>query len=54
MYSAQTILSAISDKGMITGNFTKEQAAEIADTLNAGSLPVRLRLVPKTKGHGDP
>jgi preprotein translocase subunit SecD len=46
--SAPTIRSVISNQGKITGRFTPEEAAEIAETLNAGSLPVRIRVVPKT------
>jgi len=42
--SAPTIQSRISKQGRITGNFTKRQAADLADILNTGSLPFRLRL----------
>ena len=44
--SAPSIKSAISTKGKIDGRFTKEQAADLADALNAGPLPAHLRLVP--------
>jgi len=43
--SAPSIQSVISNRGVITGSFSKEQVADLADTLNAGSLPVRIRLV---------
>ena len=49
LYSAPTIQSAISTRGEITGRFTNGEATEIAEMLNAGSLPVRLRLAPKPK-----
>ena len=45
LWSAPSLQSTIHNKGQIAGSFTKEQAAEIADVLNAGSLPARLRLV---------
>ena len=45
LYSAPNIQSTITNSGQIAGNFTKEEAADLADILNAGSLPVRLRLV---------
>ncbi len=44
--SAPIINSRISDKGTITGVFTKEEVSDLVDILNAGSLPVRLRLLP--------
>ncbi len=45
LYSAPRIMSTISKQGAVTGNFTKEQVSELADSLNSGSLPVRIRLV---------
>ena len=47
LWSAPSIQSTIHNKGQISGSFNNEQASEIADVLNAGSLPVRLRLVEK-------
>ncbi len=47
LYSAPRIMSAISDQGRITGNFTAAEASNLAESLNAGSLPVRIRLAPK-------
>jgi SecD/SecF fusion protein len=46
LVSAPVIKDVTSNQGKITGNFTKEQAAEIAETLNAGRLPVPLLPVP--------
>ncbi len=46
LFSAPMLQAPISGKGTITGNFTKEQASDLADVLNSGSLPCRLRLVP--------
>ena len=45
LYSAPAIQSAISGQGQITGSFTAQEVSDLADLLNAGSLPVRLRLV---------
>ncbi|MEN6407080.1 MAG: polysaccharide biosynthesis/export family protein [Thermoguttaceae bacterium] len=39
LWSAPSIQSVIHNQGQITGTFTKQEAAEIADVLNAGSLP---------------
>jgi serine/threonine protein kinase/Flp pilus assembly protein TadD len=48
LYSAPNILTTITDNGQISGNFTKQEAADLGDILNAGSLPVRLRPVEET------
>jgi hypothetical protein len=45
LHSAPSIMSTVSEKGEISGNFTEQEAADLADILSAGSLPVRLRLV---------
>jgi SecD/SecF fusion protein len=45
LFSAPTIQSTIYDKGEITGHFTEDEVADLANTLNAGSLPARLRPV---------
>jgi serine/threonine protein kinase len=45
LYSAPSIMTTIHEKGEITGNFTEQEAADLADILSAGSLPVRLRMV---------
>jgi SecD/SecF fusion protein len=49
VYSAPNILSTISDRGQITGNFTEREVHQIVDVLNAGSLPARLRKVEQRK-----
>ena len=46
LYSAPRLNSAISGKGKISGAFTREQVQDLADVLNGGSLPLRIRLVP--------
>ena len=45
LLSAPAIQSTIYSRGIITGLFTDQDASDIADILNAGSLPMRLRLV---------
>lgn len=45
MYSAPNILAVISDQGQITGNFSHQDVDNIVECLNAGSLPVNLRIV---------
>jgi len=45
LQSAPSIRSVISNRGEITGTFTKQDVSDLADILNAGSLPMRLRLV---------
>ena len=47
LFSAPTVISTIYDKGVITGTFTKDEVSDLANVLNAGSLPVRLRLIEK-------
>jgi preprotein translocase subunit SecD len=41
--SAPTIQSQISDEGVITGRFTKQEADELAKILRAGALPATLK-----------
>ena len=45
--SAPIIQSAIYDSGEITGNFTQEQTITLANELNAGALPVSVKIVEK-------
>jgi SecD/SecF fusion protein len=45
LFSAPSIHSVITEHGEITGSFTEKEVADLASTLNAGSLPVQLRLV---------
>ena len=47
LYSAPSIMSTIYNSGQITGGFTRQEVSDMADILNAGALPVRLRLVPR-------
>ncbi len=47
LYSAPPIQTTVSRRGQITGSFTREQAAELADVLNAGALPARVKQVEK-------
>jgi hypothetical protein len=49
LFSAPMIRSKIGKAGEISGRFTEIEASDLAAVLNAGSLPVRLRLV-----EGDP
>lgn len=44
VYSAPTIQSRITRRGQISGNFSEEQAADLAIALNSGALPVPLKL----------
>jgi preprotein translocase subunit SecD len=43
--SAPAIRGAIRDRAEITGDFTEEEVQELADALNASTLPVRLTRV---------
>ncbi len=45
LFSAPTIRSKIGNQGQITGSFTEIEASDLAAVLNAGCLPVQLRLV---------
>ena len=45
--SAPIINGAIYDNGEITGSFTQEQTITLANELNAGALPVTVRIVEK-------
>jgi len=40
--SAPNIQAAIRDRGIITGRFSQQEVQDLADKLNAGSLPARL------------
>jgi SecD/SecF fusion protein len=46
IFSAPRIMSAIHERGEITGNFSMQEAKDLADVLNAGSLPAALNPVP--------
>lgn len=43
--SAPTIQGPISDTGEITGQFTQDQTASLANDLNAGALPVQPKII---------
>lgn len=43
--SAATIQSPIFDSGQITGNFTEDQTVTLANELNAGALPVSVKII---------
>jgi preprotein translocase subunit SecD len=45
VFSAPAIMSTIRNSGEITGSFTESEVTDLVNTLNAGSLPVRLRLI---------
>lgn len=49
LLSAPTIDGVIPGKGIITGNFTLESAKILADQLNAGALPVSLKIEEQRK-----
>ncbi|RMD79234.1 MAG: protein translocase subunit SecD, partial [Lentisphaerae bacterium] len=44
VYSAPVIQGAISANGEITGNFTQQEAQQLATVLQSGSLPVKIRI----------
>jgi SecD/SecF fusion protein len=46
LLSAPRVMSAISDRGRITGEFTEEQTAHLVAILRAGSLPAPLQSTP--------
>ena len=46
VYSCPVIRQAISDSGIISGNFSREEVVELVRILEAGSLPARLNTVP--------
>jgi len=45
LVSAATIQSVITDQGQITGQFAEEETIRIANDLNAGALPVPVKIV---------
>ncbi|MDQ2992093.1 MAG: protein translocase subunit SecD [Candidatus Eremiobacteraeota bacterium] len=45
--SAPTLQGAIADNGQITGQFTQEQTITLANELNAGALPVGVKVIEK-------
>ena len=49
LYSAPAIQEVISDRGQITGSFTRDEVRDLFNVLNAGSLPARIRQVSKRR-----
>ncbi len=47
LLSAPIIQSPIYDSGQITGSFTQEQTVTLANELNAGALPVSVKIIEK-------
>jgi SecD/SecF fusion protein len=45
LFSAPSIQSTISDRGEITGAFTKQEVEDLVAVLNAGALPAKLNLI---------
>jgi len=45
--SAPVIQGAISSQGQISGNFTQQQTVTLANELNAGALPTKIRIIEK-------
>ena len=48
VYSAPVIRSRISDRGQISGNFTQEEAKELAIVLRSGALPTKVEFLQET------
>ncbi len=49
LYSAPSIQSTITDRGEITGSFTKAEVTDLVNVLNAGALPATLSESPISK-----
>lgn len=47
VYSAPTIQSRIKDSGSITGNFSAQEASDLAIVLRAGALPAPVKIINK-------
>jgi SecD/SecF fusion protein len=45
LYSAPRIMTTITDRGQITGNFAQAEVEDLVNVLNSGSFPARIRLV---------
>jgi SecD/SecF fusion protein len=54
LYSAPRIITTITDRGQITGSFTREEVQELVKVLNAGSLPAALAKEPISKLYSGP
>ena len=49
LYSAPSIQSTITNRGEITGSFTRQEVQDLVNVLNAGSLPAALSKEPIEK-----
>ncbi len=54
VYSAPSIRGRIATRGQIEGSFSREEAAELARTLQAGSLPARVNRDPVSENNFGP
>ena len=54
VYSAPNIRGRIASKGQIEGSFSREEAAELSRTLQAGSLPARVNPDPVSENNFGP
>ena len=54
VYSAPNIRGRIANRGQIEGRFSREEAAELARTLQAGSLPARVNSDPVSENNFGP
>jgi SecD/SecF fusion protein len=51
--TAPTLQSRITDRGRITGNFTREEVDDIVAVLRSGTLPCKIKLVFKQENQGE-
>lgn len=54
LYSAPAIRSTISERGEITGDFTRQETEDLVNVLNAGSLPAALSQEPISRLYTGP
>jgi SecD/SecF fusion protein len=54
LYSAPSILTTISDRGQITGDFSEAEVNDLVTVLNAGAMPVKIHLIGKEPGKQSP
>lgn len=53
IHSAPAIRAAIGERAEISGDFTEEEAQDLVDVLNAGSLPAKIKKVSQRKVSGE-
>ena len=53
IHSAPGIQAVIGERAEITGDFTQEEVENLADVLNAGSLPAKIKKVSQRKVNGE-